>query len=58
MSGLQWFALTDWGRRYLAALSEWELGLRKERPKGEDFRPRVPTSKGTTAPPDAAGPKR
>ena len=51
-----WFGLTDWGRRYLLLLRDWELGLRKERPKAEDFRR---TSKGTTAPPDSAGlPKR
>ena len=41
MSGQQWFALTDWGKRYLAALQEWDLGMRKDRPLVEDFKPRV-----------------
>jgi len=51
--GQQSLALAPWGRRYLQALREWELGLRSERPDKEDFRPRVTANHRTTLPGDA-----
>jgi hypothetical protein len=50
MSGQQWFALAPWGREYLAALREWELGMRKDRPWVDDFRPTPTPSMGPLQP--------
>ena len=55
MSGRQWLALAPWGRRYLGALREYELGLRSERPREPDFRPRVTIGHRTTLPGDSTG---
>ena len=59
MSGRQWLELAPWGRRYLAALREYELGLRSERPREADFRPPVTIGHRTRLSGDSTGlPKR